>query len=215
MNNWSNQSLIKKFFPFFLVFRNCGSFQPDMRNKLDSKYQIYPTLSTAECSLICDENDEIAINASRKRRKTKHTNNTKCSGRESLDHPIRDLLVNSTACLKQTTISSQLQLQVLSLHLQSDLPAFVSRAMQLFSDNNQCLLESSSDSFFEEQRAFVDEAVSIYFSELMPSIPSSFADCRYDNTHNHENKAPSKSVSSSSCPLPNEQDDPQPFRWKS
>lgn len=185
---------------------------------MDSKYQIYSTLNTAECPLVCDANDETAVNifaTSRKRRKTKDTHNTKCTGRESLDPPHRDFLVNATADLKQPINSSQLQQQVLSLQLQSDLPAFVSRAIQLFSDNNQCLLESSSDSFFEEQRAFVDEAVSIYFSELMPSIPSSFADCRYDNTHNHENKAPSKSVSSSSCPLPNEQDDPQPFRWES
>ena len=189
-----------------------------MRNKLDSKYQIYSTLNTAECPLVCDANDETAVNifaTSRKRRKTKDTHNTKCTGRESLDPPHRDFLVNATADLKQPINSSQLQQQALSLQLQSDLPAFVSRAIQLFTDNNQYLLETFSDRFFEEQRAFVDQAVSIYFSELMPINPSCTADCQHDDTHNQEDIAPSNSISLSSYPLLNEQDDPQPYRWNS
>ena len=58
----------------------------------------------------------------------------------------REYLAETIVQLSQRIASSQMQLQVLSLQLQQDLPAFVARAMQLFTDNNQYLLESSSES---------------------------------------------------------------------
>ena len=84
----------------------------------------------------------------------------------------REYLAETIVQLSQRIASSQMQLQVLSLQLQQDLPAFVARAMQLFTDNNQYLLESSSESsqsFCFEQKEFVDQAVAIYLRQFMPT----------------------------------------------
>lgn len=84
----------------------------------------------------------------------------------------REYLAETIVQLSQRIASSQMQLQVLSLQLQQDLPAFVARAMQLFTDNNQYLLESSSESsqsFCFEQKEFVDQAVGIYLRQFMPT----------------------------------------------
>ena len=90
----------------------------------------------------------------------------------SVEVQAREYLAETIVQLSQRIASSQMQLQVLSLQLQHDLPAFVARAMQLFTDNNQYLLESSSESsqsFCLEQREFVDQAVGIYLRQFMPT----------------------------------------------
>jgi hypothetical protein len=84
----------------------------------------------------------------------------------------KEYLSETIVRLGQCISSSQMQLQILSLQLQNDLPAFVMRAMQLFNDNNQNLLKGSAATpalFYLEQKEFVDQAVSIYLRQLMPS----------------------------------------------
>jgi hypothetical protein len=84
----------------------------------------------------------------------------------------KEYLSETIVRLGQCISSSQMQLQILSLQLQHDLPAFVMRAMQLFNDNNQNLLKGSAATpalFYIEQKEFVDQAVSIYLRQLMPS----------------------------------------------
>lgn len=86
----------------------------------------------------------------------------------------KEYLSETIVKLGQCISSSQMQLQILSLQLQHDLPDFVMRAMQLFNDNNQNLLKGSMAApalFYLEQKEFVDQAVSIYLRQLMP--PSS------------------------------------------
>ena len=196
-------------FPTLAGFTNCDSYHLDTRNKSEFRDQNYLFLSATEGSTTCDLQDQIASDAtpaSHKRRKIQNTDDTK---RESFDPQRRDFLANPTVGLNEQISSSQLKLQQLSIQLQSDLPAFVSRAIQHFSDNNQCLLGEFPHAFFVEQRAFVDQAISVYFSELVPTIPSSAVGSRYDHTLNQDDRTQSTSNSLSSFPLFNGLDDPQ------
>jgi hypothetical protein len=109
----------------------------------------------------------------------------------------KEYLSETIVRLGQCISSSQMQLQILSLQLQHDLPAFVMRAMQLFNDNNQNLLKGSAATpalFYIEQKEFVDQAVSIYLRQLMPSTSTLISEdrssfCNDPSTFNNQAKS--------------------------
>lgn len=118
---------------------------------------------------------------------TKNTNAAQATtqNRMTISNPFeaqaKEYLSETIVRLSQCISSSQMQLQILSLQLQHDLPAFVMRAMQLFNDNNQNLLRATSETpalFYIEQKEFVDQAVSIYLRQLMPSSSTMIFDER-------------------------------------
>ena len=126
---------------------------------------------SGDYSSLCTSDEELSISpvtTQAKRRKTQHFDTVKFDPHESVDLQARRYLADKVTDLTQRITSTQLQLQVLSLQLQCDLPQFVASAIQLFRNNNQHVLEESPTLYYLKQKEFIDQAVCIHLSQFTP-----------------------------------------------